>query len=217
MSGQAGPPQAARRGSWEEQCELLVHVCIASLLGEKRDPRRAEALVERHALSDLAGLSLPELRTELGLGAAAAERLAAAFALARHLQRERAPHRPPLRSPERVYECVWPELSGLEQECFVGLLLDGKHRLRRRERISHGTLTTSLVHPREVFRPAIRWAAAALVVVHNHPSGDPEPSVEDVEVTRRLRDAGRLLGIPLLDHVVCASEGFVSMRERLGF
>jgi DNA repair protein RadC len=80
-----------------------------------------------------------------------------------------------------------------------------------------GTLTTSLVHPREVFRSAVREAAAALIAVHNHPSGDPEPSAEDLEVTRRLIEAGRLLGIPLLDHVVVGDGAWVSLRERMPF
>ncbi len=97
------------------------------------------------------------------------------------------------------------------------LLLDGKHRLRRREQVSQGTLTSSLVHPREVFGPAIREGAAALIVVHNHPSGDPEPSAEDLAVTRRLVEVGRILGVPLLDHVVIADAGYVSIRDRINF
>jgi DNA repair protein RadC len=119
-----------------------------------------------------------------------------------------------MRSARRVFEEVAPRLRGIERETFLALLLDGKHRLRRVVRISEGTLTTSLVHPREVFRAAVREAAAALVVAHNHPSGDPEPSREDVEVTHRLRDAGTLLGIPLLDHVIAGAGSYVSLRER---
>ena len=98
---------------------------------------------------------------------------------------------------------------------FHALLLDGKHRLRRMERVSEGTLTSSLVHPREFFRPAVREPAAAVIAVHNHPSGDPEPSAEDLEVTRRLVRAGELLGIPLLDHIVVGAAGWVSIRGRI--
>ena len=93
------------------------------------------------------------------------------------------------------------------------LLLDGRHRLLRHELVSQGTLTASLVHPREVFRPALRESAAALLLVHNHPSGDPTPSAEDREVTARLVRAGELLGIPVLDHVVVAERGWSSLRE----
>jgi DNA repair protein RadC len=100
----------------------------------------------------------------------------------------------------------------MPHEQFHLLLLDGRHRVLREVMASRGTLTASLVHPREVFRPALREGAAALVVVHNHPSGDPGPSHEDREVTRRLVQAGALLGVPLLDHVVVAERGWVSLR-----
>ena len=114
-----------------------------------------------------------------------------------------------------MFELLRGEVRGLEQETFWSLLLDGKQRLRRLVPVTTGTLTASLVHPREVFRAAIREAAAALIVAHNHPSGDPEPSAEDVAVTERLRAAGELLGIPLQDHVIVGDESFVSLRERL--
>jgi DNA repair protein RadC len=93
--------------------------------------------------------------------------------------------------------------------------LDGKHRLRRIVRVSEGTLTNAMVHPREVYAPALRDGAAALIAVHNHPSGDPEPSEDDVRVTKRLVDTGVMVGVPLLDHVVVATGGWVSLRERL--
>ena len=104
--------------------------------------------------------------------------------------------------------------AGLEVETFHSLALDVRHELLAHEVVAVGTLTSAPVHPREVFRSALRRAAAALVVAHNHPSGDPEPSPEDVAVTRRLADAGRLLGVPLLDHVVLGEGRFVSLRER---
>ena len=98
-------------------------------------------------------------------------------------------------------------------ERFLVVLLDGRHRVLRQELVSQGTLTASLVHPREVFRPALREAAAALILVHNHPSGDPTPSREDREVTVRLMRAGEILGVPVLDHVVVAERGYCSLRE----
>ena len=93
------------------------------------------------------------------------------------------------------------------------VLLDGRQRVMRWELISQGTLTASLVHPREVFRPALRDAAAALLLVHNHPSGDPAPSREDREITRRLVRAGEILGVRVLDHVIVAERGYCSLRE----
>ena len=99
------------------------------------------------------------------------------------------------------------------QEHFWVVLLDARHRVLGTELVSQGTLTASLVHPREEFRPALRAAAAALVLVHNHPSGDPTPSREDREVTTRLARAGEILGVPVVDHVVVAEQGFCSLRE----
>ncbi len=131
-----------------------------------------------------------------------------------------------MRSPERVAAVIGPELRTLTVEQFWVLVVDGKHRLSAAVRVSEGTLTASIVHPREVFRPAVLHGGAAILLVHNHPSGDPGPSTEDVEVTRRMVEVGRLLGIPVLDHVIIGSDdpggsagfdgcpGYVSLRER---
>jgi DNA repair protein RadC len=115
--------------------------------------------------------------------------------------------------PPDVFRHFHARLRDEAQERFMVLLLDGRHRVLREEIVSQGTLTASLVHPREVFRPALREAAAALVLIHNHPSGDPSPSREDREVTARLQQAGEVLGIPVLDHVIVADQGFVSLRD----
>ena len=154
---------------------------------------------------------------EFGLGLGSARRIRAAFALGRALGVARRPERPLLRTARDVHQLLLPLARGLEQETFWSLVLDGKQRLRRLVTVSLGTLTASLVHPREVFRTAVREGAAALIVAHNHPSGDPEPSAEDLAVTERLRQAGEVLGIPLQDHVVLGDAGYVSLRERLRF
>ncbi len=180
---------------------------------------------ERAALTLLCGLDLVELSRcgagELveshGLPMRAAERLAAAFALGRRVGAWKRAPRASVRSPSRVQRLLEERVRGSERETFFAILLDGKHALRRIEVVSVGTLTTSLVHPREVFRAAVREAAAALVCAHNHPSGDPEPSREDLDVTLRLVEAGKLLGIPLLDHVILGEGRFVSLRERMRF
>ncbi|HZP42603.1 MAG TPA: DNA repair protein RadC [Candidatus Binatia bacterium] len=120
-------------------------------------------------------------------------------------------------TPIRDAAAVWAHFRGrlpqLEREVFHVLLLDGKNRVQGEVAVSEGSLTAALVHPREVFAPAIRAAAAALVLVHNHPSGDPTPSAEDVAITERLRQAGELVGIRVLDHVVVGRGRFVSMAE----
>ncbi len=191
--------------------------CLAAVLGGPRGSAVARSLLAAADLVELSQLGADELAARFAMTPPTAARVAAAFALGRRVEHARRPPRPSMRSPRRVHELVAAGFRGLERERFLVLLLDGKHRLKRTELVSEGTLTSSLVHPREVFRPAVRESAAAVVVVHNHPSGDPEPSLEDVEVTRRLIDAGRLLGVPLLDHVVVGDGRFVSLRERMPF
>ena len=169
---------------------------------------------------DLAALARSdprELAARLGARSAVGWRVAAAFALARRLATQGGLDRPAIRGPADVQAVLGPQLRGELRESFHVLLLDGKHRLRGQHVVSIGSLSTSIVHPREVFRPAVRAGAAAILCAHNHPSGDPEPSQEDLAVTQRLEQAGKLLGIPLLDHVVLGEGRWISLRERLGF
>ena len=118
-----------------------------------------------------------------------------------------------LNSPKDAAAAFLATLQDEPSEVFAMLCLTTKHRVIAYHEVSRGTLDATLVHPREVFRPALREAAAAVVLVHNHPSGDPTPSREDQEITERLAAAGELLGIPVLDHVVVAERGYVSLRE----
>ena len=189
----------------------------AELLDLLLDAVRGGELLGQRDLLELSRSRSQDLAASFGLGPQASLRLEAAFELGRRIERRLRPARPSVRTADRVHRLIAPELRGLEREAFLVLLLDGRHRLRRCEWVSEGTLTTSLVHPREFFRPAVRESAAAVIAVHNHPSGDPEPSLEDLEVTRRLAAAGRTLGIPLLDHVVVTEGGYVSIRERIAF
>lgn len=193
---------------------------IARVLGSARQARGASECgdwIEDRNLGHVSGLGEWELECRGALTREQALRLAAAFALGRRVERARFPKRPSLRTPERVFRYMTPQFRGQTRESFHALHLDSKHRLRRSRCVSTGTLTTSLVHPREVFGPALSDSAAALIVAHNHPSGDPSPSQEDLEITRRLVDAGKLLGVPLLDHVIVGEGRFVSLRERMDF
>ena len=114
-----------------------------------------------------------------------------------------------------VYDRVWPRLAGLAQEVFMVLAIDVRNVVLEEIEVARGSLTQVEVHPREVFRPLIRIGAAGAIAVHNHPSGDPTPSPEDLALTRRLREVGELVGIPLVDHVVVAERGCRSMAEWL--
>jgi len=139
--------------------------------------------------------------------------LRAALELGRRAAAEPLPPGAPVRDAAAVFGHFRGRLPQLEREVFYVLLLDGKNRVQGEVQVSEGSLTAALVHPREVFAPAIRAAAAALVLVHNHPSGDPTPSAEDCAITQRLRQVGELVGIRVLDHVVIGRGRWASMAE----
>ncbi len=124
-----------------------------------------------------------------------------------------SPYKGVVHGPEDVL-AAWPELVTAEREVFGVLVLNARHGITRRVVVSIGSLNASIVHPREVYRVALLYSAASLVLVHNHPSGDPEPSDEDMGITRRLVEAGELMGVGVLDHVIIASGGVVSFRSR---
>lgn len=143
---------------------------------------------------------------------AQAVRLAAALELARRIGEEACAPDPALRTPQDVYE-ITADLRRCRRERFQGLYLNTRQRLLARETISVGSLNASIVHPREVFAPALGHRAASVVVVHNHPSGETDPSEDDLAITRRLEEAGRILGVHLLDHVIVGRNGFTSLKE----
>ena len=157
-------------------------------------------------LDGLAEVSSNELRQVKGVGPALAARLLAAIELGKRAMRGVAPGER-LGSSSDVYSTFWPMMAAERTEVFSCAMVDAKLRLISTEMISRGTLTASIVHPREAFRPAIRKAASGIIFAHNHPSGDPMPSDEDRRITGRLEEAGRIVGIPLLDHVIVGSRG----------
>jgi DNA repair protein RadC len=165
------------------------------------------------SLGRLAGLPVAALQRVPGIGVARAVAVAAALELGRRLAAEARDVGTPIRSPRDVVAHFAPRLQDLPVEEFHVAILDAQHRLERSVRVTRGLLDASLVHPREVFREAIAEGAAALVLVHNHPSGDPTPSAEDRAVTRQLVAAGRLLDIPVHDHVVLGRGRYVSFAE----
>jgi len=193
--------------------ELLALV-IGSATRQRSVLQVAEDLLGREGrLEALADLGLEELGRFEGLGEAGACRIAALVEICRRMGRARARGGAELPDARAVHELVRGELVGERRERVVVLLLDARHRLIAQRCVSLGSLMSSVIHPREVFRPAIGLAAAAVILVHNHPSGDPTPSVEDHQVTLRLAEAGALLGIRLLDHVVVAADGWRSFKE----
>ncbi len=153
------------------------------------------------------------LRSVPGVGRAKAARIAAALELARRLDREHRGLGEDIRSPSDVHRRYGPMLRDLVVEEFHLLTLDAQNRVTRQALITRGILNSSLVHPREVFRAAIAEAAAGIIVLHNHPSGNPVPSADDKAVTTQLVDAGKLLDMPVYDHVIVAGDHYFSFAE----
>lgn len=183
----------------------------------------AEQLLRQFGtLQGLANASLDDLRKVKGIGRDKAVALKAAFTLARNMARELRHESPLLDTPERIADLLREDNRTYEVEHFQAVLVNTRRRLIRVEPISQGTLDSLLVHPREVFKAAIAANAAAIVMVHNHPSGDPSPSEADIKVTRDLIRAGQLLKIDVLDHVILGRatperpKDWVSLKE-LGY
>lgn len=189
---------------------------VAILLGTGETGTDAAGLAERllvragGSLRELAARPAAELTRTSGVGPAKAARLLVAFELAARLLQEQQPMWPRVRDPSDVVALLGPRLRDLSVEEFHVLALDSQSQVRRDVLVTRGLLNSALVHPREVFRAAIAEAAAGIIVVHNHPSGDPTPSPEDRAVTRQLVEAGRLLDLPVYDHVIVAGDRFLS-------
>jgi DNA repair protein RadC len=165
------------------------------------------------SLRRLAGQPVASLTAVHGLGTARAVAIHAALELGRRLGAESRDEGAPLRTPRDVWAAYAPRLEDLPVEEFHVAVLDSQHRLERDITVTRGILNSSLVHPREVFREAIAERAAAIILVHNHPSGDPTPSADDRAITSQLVAAGRLLDIPVADHVVIGRGRYLSFAE----
>lgn len=158
--------------------------------------------------------SIEELTSLNGVGTAKAVQLIAAMELGRRVSRLQLEERYTIRSPEDGANYVMEDMRFLSQEHFVCLYLNTKNQVLHRQTVFVGSLNASIVHPREVFREAFRRSAASLICFHNHPSGDPTPSREDIEVTKRLAECGKMLGIDMLDHIIIGDQKFISLKEK---
>lgn len=206
--------RVAERPSACNRVELL-----AALIGGPNQLEKAELLLAAFGnLRSMAAATPDELAAVRGVGPQTAVRVRAALELGVRLAGETPEERPAIHSPADAAALVLPEMSALEQEHLRVILLDTRNRVLDIVRVYQGSLNSAQVRIGEIFRPAIRRNAAALIVTHNHPSGDPTPSPDDVAVTRAIVQAGKLLDIQALDHLIVAGGRFVSLKERgLGF
>lgn len=186
-----------------------------------RDGTRKESAIQlaQRLLTTFGGVrgmadrTVTELCEADGIGPAKSCQMLAALALSRRLAEERLSKGVAFESSHQVHRHFFPRLRGERQERFLCLLLDSKNRILREVTISTGGLTGSSVNPRDVFRHAVTESASAVIFVHNHPSGDPTPSQNDLSLTGRLKEAGQLLGIRVLDHIIIGEEGYVSLAD----
>jgi len=212
------PEQPVRRVADQPSACNRVEL-LAALIGGPNQLEAAERLLSSFgSLRAMAAATQNELLAIKGVGPQTAVRIRAALELGVRLTGETPEERPIIHNPSDAAALVLSEMSALDQEHLRAILLDSRNRVLEIAAIYQGSLNSAQVRVAEIFRPAIRRNAAALIVVHNHPSSDPTPSPEDVAVTRAIVQAGKLLDIPALDHLIVAGGRFISLKERnLGF
>lgn len=198
--------------------ELLAIILRTGNRGESVVRMAERVLATFDGLPGVARASLKELQQVNGIGPAKATEMQAALELGRRLLATMPKERPQIKSPADAANLLMSEMAFLEQEHLRVLLLDTRNRVISIPTVYIGSLNASIVRVGELFRPAIKENAAAIVIAHNHPSGDPSPSAEDIRMTKAVKQAGELLNIDLLDHIVIGRNRFVSLKERgLGF
>ncbi len=189
----------------------LLAILLRSGTKEENVVELANKILKRFSANELPNLTFNDLKDYPGLGSAKACEIVACFELGKRLLKDKK---------SQIYlkpNEIWEELKDLrdhKKEHFVIFYLDSRNQEIKREIISVGSLNANLVHPREVFEPAVRNLAAQIILAHNHPSGDPEPSEDDLEITKRLVESGKILGIEVVDHIIIAKTGFISFKER---
>jgi DNA repair protein RadC len=195
--------------------EILALILGRGVKGESVIEISQKLLRRFGNLKGVANASVKELMQISGIGPAKAAQIKAALELSKRLEADAGESpKPILKSPEDVVAEVRSRLKGKKKEHFLVLCLDTRNRLIDCKLVSIGSLDTSIVHPREVFKEAVSSCAASVIFAHNHPSGDPEPSKEDVELTRRLVKAGEIIGIDVLDHIIVCDKSYVSLKAK---
>ncbi|HET6477509.1 MAG TPA: DNA repair protein RadC [Dehalococcoidales bacterium] len=194
--------------------EILALILGRGISGESVMVTAQRLLSQFGSIKGIAGASLEELARVRGIGLAKAAQIRAAFELASRLESYQSTEkRETVKTPEDVVALVRSRLKGKKKEYFLALLLDTRNQLIRVAEISVGSLDSSIVHPREVFKEAVAASAASAIFVHNHPSGDPEASEDDLNLTKRLAEAGEIMGIDVLDHVIIGEEKYLSLKR----
>jgi DNA repair protein RadC len=193
--------------------EILALILGRGIRGESVMVTSQKLISRFGSLKGVVSASAEELAETRGIGTAKAAQIKAVLELSRRLEgdADQRPN-PVLKSPEDVAAVARSQLKGKKKEHFLVLCLDTRNRLINHKLVSMGSLDTSIVHPREVFKEAVSSCAASVIFAHNHPSGDPEPSREDIELTKRLVKAGEIIGIDVLDHIIVCDKDYLSLK-----
>ncbi|ERN52667.1 DNA repair protein RadC [Alkalihalophilus marmarensis] len=212
--------QRPRERMLKEGANVLTNQELLAILLRNGTKKESALQLAGKMLDSFDGLTLLRTATieELchinGIGTAKAVEIQAVMELGKRIHAVPTEEKYVIRSPEDVSNFVMEDMRFLTQEHFIALYLNTKNRVIHRHTLFIGSLNASIVHPREVFKEALRRSAASIICLHNHPSGDPTPSLEDIEVTKRLNEAGKVLGVELLDHVIIGDRKFISLKEQ---
>ena len=172
-----------------------------------------QRILNDYNFKQLSQINISQLMKIHGIKESKAAQISACFEIARRLESFKEEAKIKINSPEDVYRQIYPKLRELKKELFIELCLDTKNQIIKQETISIGSLNANVVHPREVFKIALAESAAHIILVHNHPSGDPTPSREDIDITKKLVETGNVMGITVLDHVIIGDGRHFSMKE----
>jgi DNA repair protein RadC len=173
----------------------------------------SQRILGEYNIKQLSQINITQLMKVHGIKESKAAQISACFEIARRLESFNSVEKPKISSPEDVYRRLFPRMREQKKEMFIELCLDTKNQILKEEVISLGSLNANVVHPREVFKLALTESAAHIIVAHNHPSGDPTPSREDIEITKKLVETGNIMGITVLDHVIIGDGRHFSMKE----
>ena len=192
----------------------LMSIVIGTGTSEEKALYASNDVFKTFGLNNIGSASVTELTKIPGITKQKASVISAVFELSRRHASTDKGNRQRISSPEAAYELIYPMVRDERIEHFIALLLDTKNHLLKIEKVSKGSVNANIVHPREVFRPAILEGAASIIVAHNHPTGDPTPSQNDIDITRKLKETGTLCGIELYDHLIIGDSKFLSMKEQ---